>query len=234
MKDRPLLTLLFVAIGLSMIACPIYYGYNEPIQACIAPEPIPTIAEPVIEPTATPTPSPEPTIEPTVTPSPTLMPTPVPTPTPFPQPDFCFDCTNTWETRINGRTSTGEFVVIVDCYDSVPLQNRAEVQAFMMWENSKGDNWTCGHYARAVHNNAEANGIKCYFTSVKFTEFTHAIVMFPTIDDGDVYVDPQGADKWAYIPDSWNSYSIEFMSHVNTFTPGVIVQPYSIIAISNF
>ena len=133
-----------------------------------------------------------------------------------------------------GRTSTGELVVIVDCYDSVMLQNRAEVQAFMMWENSKGDNWTCGHYARAVHNNAEVNGIKCYFTSVKFQEFTHAIVMFPTVDDGDVYVDPQGADKWAYIPDDWNSYSIEFMSHVRTFSPGIITQPYAILSINNY
>ena len=230
---RILLTLIFVAIGLSMIAYPMTQDYNEPVEAVIMPEPIPIISKPVIEPTATPTPSPEPTATSSPTPSPTPRPTATPTPTPFPKPDFCFDCSNTWETRILGRTSTGEFVVIVDCYDSQPLQNRAEVQAFMAWDNSKGDNWTCGHYARAVHNNAEANGIKCYFTSVKFQEFTHAIVMFPTVDDGDVYVDPQGADKWAYL-DDWSSYYIEFMSHVRTFTPGVIVQPYSILAVANY
>src|SRR5574343_309004 len=169
---RILLTLIFVAIGLSMIAYPMTQDYNEPVEAVVLPEPIPTMSEPVIEPTATPTPSPEPTATSSPTPSPTPRPTATPTPTPFPKPDFCFDCSNTWETRILGRTSTGEFVVIVDCYDSQPLQNRAEVQAFMAWDNSKGDDWS--------------------------------------------------------------SYYIEFMSHVRTFTPGVIVQPYSILAVANY
>src|SRR5574343_648103 len=100
---RILLTLIFVAIGLSMIAYPMTQGYNEPVEAVILPEPIPTVSKPVIEPTAT------------------------PTPTPFPKPDFCFTCSNTWEYRILGRTSTGEFVYLTDCYDSHPLQNRAEV-----------------------------------------------------------------------------------------------------------
>ena len=226
--------IMMIPLGLAMVVCPIYYGYNEPVQALIAPEPVPTITEPAIVPTDAPTPSPDPTQEPVPIPSPTIVPTPDPTATPYPKPGFCFSCANTWETRINGRTSTGELVVIVDCYDSVPLQNRAEVQDFMQWENSDGDNWTCGHYARAVHNNAEANGIKCYFTSVKFQEFTHAIVIFPTVEDGDVYVDPQGADKWAYIPDDWNSYSIEYMSHVRTFSPGIITQTYSILSVNNY
>jgi len=191
------------------------------------------------EPTKTPTiePTPTPTIEPTPTETPTPSPTPTqtatPSPTPYPKPDFCFDCTNTWENRINGKTSTGEFVVLIECQDSVPLQNRAEVQDFMRWEDSHGKNWTCGHYARAVHNAAETNGIKCYFTSVRFSEFTHAIVMFPTVDDGDVYVDPQGADKWAYL-DDWSVYRIEFMSHVKTFTPGIIEQPYTILSVNNY
>ena len=191
----------------------------------------PTI-ESTVEPTPTIEPTPTPTIEPTAIP--TIEPTPTPTPTAYPKPDFCFECTNTWENRLNNRTSTGELVVLIECQDSVQLQNRAEVQDFMQWEDSHGENWTCGHYARAVHNNAETNGIKCYLVGIQFREFSHAIVMFPTVDDGDVYVDPQGADKWAYIPDDWNSYSIEFMSHVKTWSEGIITQPYSILSINNY
>ena len=230
---RVSLLLMMIPLGLAMIVCPMYYGYDEPVQALIVLEPIPTIVQPAIEPTEAPMPSPEPTQEPTPTPSPSPSPTPSPTATPFPKPDFCQECTNTWENRINGKTSTGEFVVLVECLDSMPLQNREEVQAFMMWEDSHGKGWTCGHYARAVHNAAETNGILCYFTSVRFQEFTHAIVMFPTVDDGDVYVDPQGADKWAYL-DDWSVYRIEFMSHVKTFTPGIIEQPYTILSINNY
>lgn len=231
-----------LCVGISVFSLPIlqipHFVFNKPAYTYSqeAPNIATPFIEPDIEPTIepTPTPTPTPTATPTPTPTPTPAPTPTPTATPFLKPGFCFDCTNTWENRLNHRTSTGELVVLIECQDSVMLQNRAEVQAFMAWEDSHGDNWTCGHYARAVHNAAETNGVKCFLVSIQFREFTHAIVMFPTKDDGNVYVDPQSADKWAYIPDGWDSYSIEFMSHVKTFTPGIITQPYGILSINNF
>lgn len=218
MKARILLTLLFVAIGLSMIAFPIYYGYNEPVEAVIMPEPIPTISEPVIEPTASPTPSPEPTVEPTATPSPTPTPTPTiaPTPTPFPKPDFCKDNTNyIVKTLRQWKLSTGEAFEIWSCLDCVPLQDASEVEAFMAWDTIdqvkfNWDNWTCGHYAQHVNHVATENSVICMVVAVQFEGFFHSILAFPTLE-GILYVDPM-TDSWVTLVDG-NPYMTSPMSH---------------------
>lgn len=224
---RILLTLLFVTIGLSMIACPIYYGYNEPIQASIIPQP--TISEPVIEPTATPAPSPEPT--PSPTPSPTA--TPTPSPTPVPPPDFLVPATYTYSHCINYRMTTGEFMCLTKNPEARSLQNKEQVHQFMEWDDTNSLNYgtyfTCGHAAKRVHDNAHNNSIQCYIVALKFSHtYWHSIVMFPTKEDGDVYVEPLGYDKWGYVTQG-EKYRCSPMQHTNSYNLGGFMINYPVI-----
>ena len=175
------------------------------------PEPTET---PTIEPTATPTIEPTPTVIPTPTQTPTPAPTSSPTPTPFPKPEFCSDCETFWEYEIWGRTTTGEFIRLIECYDSKMLQNRSQVQESMAWDTTYGASYSCGHYAREVQRNAQMNRIQCKFVGLWWERGSqHSILVFPTVEDGDVYVDPLYKDKWAY-PVLGEVYVTEIMSHV--------------------
>lgn len=71
-----------------------------------------------------------------------------------------------------------------------------EVQDFID-EDTTDDNdydrgeYVCVDYASDVNNNAEKEGIRCAFVSLRFIENAHALVAFQTVDKGLVYVEPQ-------------------------------------------
>jgi hypothetical protein len=52
------------------------------------------------------------------------------------------------------------------------------------------DTFVCSHFAHAVNNNAENQGIRCAFVDIRYPELGHAIVAFDTTDKGLVYFDP--------------------------------------------
>jgi hypothetical protein len=210
MKVRwPLITLFL--IGLAMVSYPLYQAAYPNIKALEPMTIIPMPTEqgtPVTDPTPSSTPSPSPT------PSPTATPTPKPIPTPFPQPAFCSDCETFWEYEIWGRTTTGEFINLIECYDSKMLQNISQVQEFMAWDTTYGAGYSCGHYAREIQRTAQMNRIQCKFVGIWWERGgQHSILVFPTVDDGDVYIDPSYKDKWAY-PVIGEVYVTEIMSHV--------------------
>lgn len=64
----------------------------------------------------------------------------------------------------------------------------------------------CGHFAQAVHNDAEEAGIKAAVVIVEFTDGTlHALNAFQTTDMGLIYIDctgirrsPNSFEDWVY------------------------------------
>jgi hypothetical protein len=61
--------------------------------------------------------------------------------------------------------------------------------------------FVCADYAEAVHNNAEASGIKAAYVSIDFeVGVGHAINMFNTTDLGPVHVDCTGGGKQVAVP----------------------------------
>ena len=51
------------------------------------------------------------------------------------------------------------------------------------------DAYVCSHFARDVCNNAEAEGLRCAFVELRYSEGGHSIIAFDTIDEGLVYFD---------------------------------------------
>ena len=49
--------------------------------------------------------------------------------------------------------------------------------------------YVCSHFARDVCNNAEAEGLRCAFVEIRYSDAGHAIIAFNTIDEGLVYFD---------------------------------------------
>lgn len=202
------ITLIVVSL-IALSACVVGYYIPNAQDYDVSPTPIPT---------PTPTPSPTQTLEPILTP--TATPTPPPTPTPTPKPSFCIDCEGYTVREIHGRLTTSEWVTVIDCPDAVMLQNRSQVEQFMAWDTTdkvKKYSWTCGHYAQEVQHNAAKNGIKCHFVGIELYLTWHALVVFPTIDDGNVYVETQRTDAWAY-PVNGQPYRYEPMSHIPAVT----------------
>ncbi|GAI54885.1 unnamed protein product, partial [marine sediment metagenome] len=52
--------------------------------------------------------------------------------------------------------------------------------------------YTCSHFAMDVCNNAEEEGFRCAFAIILYAEGGHAIIAFNTIDEGLIYIEPQG------------------------------------------
>jgi hypothetical protein len=55
--------------------------------------------------------------------------------------------------------------------------------------------YVCSHFSRDVCNNAEAEGLRCAFVLLVFSEGGHAIVAFDTTDEGLVYFDAITDDR---------------------------------------
>jgi len=57
------------------------------------------------------------------------------------------------------------------------------------------DSYVCSHFSRDVCNNAEAEGWRCAFVELRYSDSGHSIVAFDTIDQGLVYFEPQFDDE---------------------------------------
>ena len=60
--------------------------------------------------------------------------------------------------------------------------------------------YECGNFARDIHNNAEAKGIRAALVAVHFyDEIPHAVNAFKTTDRGLVYIDDTGYEQKLYV-----------------------------------
>jgi len=76
----------------------------------------------------------------------------------------------------------------------------AEAVAFMSSDRTDrnrydDDSYVCSHFSRDVCNNAEAEGWRCAFVELRYSDSGHSIVAFDTIDRGLVYFEPQFDDE---------------------------------------
>jgi hypothetical protein len=97
------------------------------------------------------------------------------------------------------------------------LLNREQVKWFMLYDKTDQNTYTpdfkCGQFSRGVMSNAGANGIEVKFVILQLASnpISHAIVMFPTIEDGEVFVDATCGDWWVemnYGEGNYKSYSM--------------------------
>ncbi|TES84451.1 MAG: hypothetical protein E3J92_01280 [Dehalococcoidia bacterium] len=63
------------------------------------------------------------------------------------------------------------------------------------WNRYKDDSYVCSHFSRDVCNNAEAEGWRCAFVELRYSDLGHSIIAFDTIDRGLVYFEPQFDDE---------------------------------------
>ena len=76
----------------------------------------------------------------------------------------------------------------------------AEAVAFMRSDRTDrntydDDSYVCSHFSRDVCNNAEAEGLRCAFVELRYSDTGHSIIAFDTIDRGLVYFEPQFDDE---------------------------------------
>ncbi len=76
----------------------------------------------------------------------------------------------------------------------------AEAVAFLRTDRTdrnqyEDDSYICSHFSRDVCNNAEAEGWRCAFVELRYSDSGHSIVAFDTIDRGMVYFEPQFDDE---------------------------------------
>jgi len=57
------------------------------------------------------------------------------------------------------------------------------------------DSYVCSHFSQDVCNNAEAEGLRCAFVELRYSDAGHSIIAFDTIDRGLVYFEPQFDDE---------------------------------------
>jgi hypothetical protein len=57
------------------------------------------------------------------------------------------------------------------------------------------DSYVCSHFARDVDNNAEAEGLRCAFVELRYSEGGHSVIAFDTVDEGLVYFEPITDEK---------------------------------------
>jgi hypothetical protein len=97
------------------------------------------------------------------------------------------------------------------------LKNREQVKWFMLWDKTDLNTYTpdfkCGQFARYVIASANAHGIEAKFVILQLdcNPIPHAIVMFPTVEDGEVFVDATCGDWWVemnYGEGNYKSYSM--------------------------
>jgi len=62
------------------------------------------------------------------------------------------------------------------------------------WNRYDDDSYVCSHFSRDVCNNAEAEGWRCAFVELRYSDSGHSIIAFDTIDRGLVYFEPQFDD----------------------------------------
>jgi hypothetical protein len=156
------------------------------------------------------------TPEPTPTPVPTSVPTiiyaqaPTPTPIACPRPEYQGEAWYTTSTNI--QKPDGSTIIQYKYGTAMPLQNRAEVEQFMRWDTSDQiQGYNCADYTDAVCINASKHEIIAYPVVLYFTDGkVHSIVLFPTVADGDVFIEVTQGDWWAYPVQGEQYNSINF------------------------
>ena len=198
-----------IVLGVLLPSSVVYISANQEVahfkplkeHIYIRPEPLPT-SMPTVEPEPIPLPvisTPEPTTE--NIPLPTALPTPTP---------FCGYCegglTITYMRWWEGTYYT--------CQTAKPLQNKEQVYQFILADKTdevRQEGWNCAYYAAGVVNNASQFGIKAMIVHVTFEGCSsHAAVLFPTVEDGDVYMDSQTSDWYCFVGDnSWTEVDMD-------------------------
>jgi hypothetical protein len=106
----------------------------------------------------------------------------------------------------------------------------AELLAFLKEDHTENylysyPSFVCTDYAVTLHNNAEANGIRCAYVGIEGTAtFGHALNAFQTTDEGLVFVDDTGNEYGTGI-DAFAKVSMgQEISEVPVFTSDSLVQ----------
>lgn len=93
-----------------------------------------------------------------------------------------------------GSASSGE----LESGETGELRNPTfqEVRDFILRDQTSRNyfilyQYECRHFATAVNNNAEAEGLRCAFVLLCFDRGQHAVIAFETVDRGMVYIEPQ-------------------------------------------
>jgi hypothetical protein len=90
-------------------------------------------------------------------------------------------------------------------------QDPTDLKAYVARGSSSGQApFVCSDFAEAVHNNAEAAGIRTGYVTLDFIEggLGHAVNAFQTPDKGIVYIDCTGKSDYSQIEDSSNQATI--------------------------
>lgn len=138
-------------------------------------------------------------------PTPTPLPTPTPNPTIMPTPYHpCSTCNGSIVEEWTNIIKPTGLMTYYRCSTGQPLRNRDEVYQFMQFDQTDKNpfimgNYVCVDFAQDVIHNSAVYGINCGIGVVYFTNgVCHSFIVFPTIDDGDVWVDPTAGDWWIY------------------------------------
>lgn len=106
-----------------------------------------------------------------------------------------------WTEHLPILNATGQDVTITD-YRNATNVTYANLTIFLENDHTEDTlyvdpNYTCSDFAAALHDNAEANGIKCGIVNVQFEgrPIGHAFDVFPTSDKGLIFVDATGLNS---------------------------------------
>jgi hypothetical protein len=106
-----------------------------------------------------------------------------------------------WTEQIPVLNAAGQEVKITE-YRNATNTTYANLTVFLESDHTEemlyvDPTYTCSDFAVALHDNAEANGIKCGVVSVQFEgrSIGHMFNVFPTDDKGLVYVDATGVNE---------------------------------------
>jgi uncharacterized protein YpmS len=106
-----------------------------------------------------------------------------------------------WTEEIPVLNATDQNVVITE-YRNATNTTYANLTVFLESDHTENimyvnPTYTCSDFAVALHNSAEAHGIKCGVVSVQFEgqSIGHMFDVFPTDDKGLVYVDATGVNE---------------------------------------
>jgi hypothetical protein len=90
--------------------------------------------------------------------------------------------------------------------------------------------FVCADFAEAVHNNAEAAGIRAGYVSIDWldSDIGHAIDVFETTDEGLVYIDCTGPSRYSQVEDGQTFAELESWDKVAYLKQGL---EYGVIGI---
>ena len=106
-----------------------------------------------------------------------------------------------WTEHLPLLNAMGQTVTITD-YRNATNTTYANLTIFLENDHTEDrlyvdPNYTCSDFAVALHDSAEAQGIKCGIVNVQFEgqSIGHAFDVFPTSDKGMIYVDATGLNE---------------------------------------